>query len=223
MPIYGVRKMNASRPNKSSRRSPRFIFASRSIVLLVCFMFSFITANGCGSSPSVLNSSSSKENQTMPQQSQQDEKEFKGIVLGQQLADAAEVERQRKAKGKLGKSPIPEGKYSSHKGQLDLLRIVKDPYDGKLAEFARFFVKSGGHDRSEMRRNIDMDQFYLLLHFSDRAAVFALRDNDQKWVEDGLAAIAMIDVHRIDWRDLYMSLSLLNHAAHRVAKNPSAL
>jgi hypothetical protein len=74
-----------------------------------------------------------------------------------------------------------------------------------------------------LRNALTMDDFYLLLAFTRRAAVFAIRSGDRAWIEDGLTALAIVDEERIDPRDLYPSLSLLHHAANRIGADAGAL
>ena len=58
-----------------------------------------------------------------------------------------------------------------------------------------------------------MGDFYTLLSFSRRSAVFAVRDRSTEHVIDGLTAVSMIEPSRIDFRDALGALSLLHHAA----------
>lgn len=58
-----------------------------------------------------------------------------------------------------------------------------------------------------------MNDFYTLLSFSRRSAVFAMRDRTKEHLIDGLSAVAMIDRNRIDFRDALGALSLLHHSA----------
>ena len=61
-----------------------------------------------------------------------------------------------------------------------------------------------------------MDDFYTLLAFSRRSAVFAMRDRKTQHVVDGLTAIAMIEQSRTDFRDALTALSLLHHAGRAI-------
>ena len=72
------------------------------------------------------------------------------IVLGKQLADAAAAEEKRKARGDLGKSPMPEEKYDKNSDELDLLRPRLIPLDAALAELARRFA--GADAANPLRR-----------------------------------------------------------------------
>ena len=67
--------------------------------------------------------------------------------------------------------------------------------------------------RTQFLGSASMDDFYTLLSFSRRAAVFAMRDRRSELILDGLTAIAMIERSRIDFRDALGAMSLLHHAA----------
>jgi len=68
-----------------------------------------------------------------------------------------------------------------------------------------------------------MDEFYTLLTFSQRASVFAIREENPEWIVIGLSAIAMIEKERTDYRDILVALSLLYHSATRIGENPDQL
>src|SRR5262249_48602062 len=70
--------------------------------------------------------------------------------------------------------------------------------------------------RTAMRAAISMEEFYTLLTFAHRAAVFAIREQSADWAVDGLTAVTMIEAERVDWRDILVALGLLHHAATRV-------
>lgn len=145
------------------------------------------------------------------------------IVLGEQLAKAAAAEEKRKAKGRQEKSPLPGQKYELQDGELKLLRPRPAPLDAALAEVVHEFAKADEATRAKMRSVTSMDEFYTLLTFSRRAAVFSLRERTATCVIDGLAAIAMIEAERVDWRDILWALSLLNHAAERIGVDAGRL
>ena len=68
-----------------------------------------------------------------------------------------------------------------------------------------------------------MQDFYTLLSFSQRSAVFAMRDRKTERIVDGLTAVAMIEKSRIDFRDALGTLSLLLHAALAIGANVEGL
>jgi hypothetical protein len=145
------------------------------------------------------------------------------VVLGEHIANAAAAEERRKAKSNLGKSPMPAQGYEHQDNELGLLRPQRAPLDSALAELTREYAKADERTRATIRDSISMDEFYTLLAFSQRAAVFALRERSVVPVTDGLAAVAMIAIERVDRRDIVVVLSLLNHAAERIGTDADRL
>jgi hypothetical protein len=74
-----------------------------------------------------------------------------------------------------------------------------------------------------MRTAISLEEFYTLLTFSSRAAVFALRERNVDWIKNGLRAVAMIEAERTDARDILLSIPLLYHSAKRIGANADQL
>lgn len=58
---------------------------------------------------------------------------------------------------------------------------------------------------------------------SQRSAVFAIQDRRVEHIADGLAAIAIIQANRIDYRDAFVALGLLDHAARAIGETPDEL
>lgn len=144
-------------------------------------------------------------------------------VLGEEYAKAVAAEQQRKQNTDGRKSPMPAMKYDSWRGEDSLINPVKNSLDSELAGLSQKFAKSDTQARANMRTSISMDEFYTLLNFSERAAVFAMREKSVEWVNNGLTAIAMIEVERTDFRDILMALSLLYHSAGKVGANADQL
>lgn len=144
------------------------------------------------------------------------------VVLGAELARAREAERARE-KAPHGESPMPAGEYDASRGEHDLADPVRVPRDAALAELARRYAASDADARAALRRAVGMDEFYELLTFARRAAVFAIREADPAGVRDGLAAVAMIEAERVDFRDVLMAVALLHHAAERTSADGDAL
>ncbi|MBC8115838.1 MAG: hypothetical protein H7062_15745 [Candidatus Saccharimonas sp.] len=145
------------------------------------------------------------------------------FVLGQEMADAVSAEKRRLESNVIGKSPLPPVEYDRWQGETSLLDPVPVPLDSQLREVCAQFKKASPDERQRMRRSISLDEFYTLLTFASRSAVFALRTKDESIVTDGLAAVAMIECERIDFRDGIMALGLLHHAATRLDLNPKSL
>jgi hypothetical protein len=135
-------------------------------------------------------------------------------VLGEHAARAIAADERRKAKGNLGKSPMPALQYEDD--ELGLHRPRQTSLDSELAGLTRKFAKADEHTRAAMRSSISVDEFGTLMAFSRRSAVFALRERSLDQVTDGLTALAMIEAERVDGRDILDALSLLNHAAERL-------
>ena len=144
-------------------------------------------------------------------------------VLGEQLAKAVEVEQQRKSKGGTGKSPMPDGEYDFWRGETYLINPAPSALDSTLRKLCQSFAKDGAGARAKTRASISMDEFYTLLTFSKRAAVFGIRERNAAWLVDGLTALSMIELDRVDFRDIIVSVSLLHHSAVRIGQNANQL
>jgi len=106
--------------------------------------------------------------------------------------------------------------YDRWLGDLDLSDPAKSPLDDELSALCHRFAMTDLAGRSQLRNSASLDDFYSLLSFSRRSAVFAMRDRRTEHVIDGLRAIAMIEQSRIDFRDALGALSLLHHAARAI-------
>lgn len=145
-------------------------------------------------------------------------------VIGQPMAQALKAEEARHSTRPAGKSPLPAGlRYDPSFGELDMGNPVRDRTDDELTAFCDRYAASNPRGRSQLRDDASLDDFYTLLSFSQRAAVFAMRKRGVSPIADGLAAIAAVEPHRIDYRDALVALSLLHHAARVVGANPRAL
>jgi hypothetical protein len=150
-------------------------------------------------------------------------KEPQPYVIGENLARARALEEQRKQRGDTGKSPMPDGTYDFWRGETSLINPHKLPLDSTLGALCKEFAARDESERQQSRRSISMDEFYTLLTFSQRAAVFAMREQSTEWVTKGLAALAMIEAERTDFRDILLVLSLLYYSAKRVGANADQL
>ena len=141
-------------------------------------------------------------------------------VIGEQMALAQRAEQARLSNPTAGPSPLPANQhYDSSLGDLDLSDPPKHPLDDELSALFHRFAASDPAGRSRLRDSASMDDFYTLLSFSRRSAVFAMRDRKTEHVIDGLTAVAMIEQSRIDFRDALVALSLLHHAARAIGAN----
>jgi len=145
------------------------------------------------------------------------------IVLGKPFTNALVKDQERQKMNPNVASPMPEKKYNRQKGQWDLLNPKPSELDTILRELCANFTGKTKQEQSEFRSAITLDEFYTLIEFARRSAVFALRSKDHDILNDGLTSIAMIDAERIDFRDLLSALALLHHSATRIGVNPPAM
>src|SRR5215831_10908561 len=103
------------------------------------------------------------------------------------MAQAQRAEQARLSKPNAGPSPLPANlHYDSSRGDLDLSDPPEHPLDDELSALGQRFAASDVAGRSRLRDSASMDDFYTLLSFSRRAAVFAMRDRKTQHVIDGL-------------------------------------
>jgi hypothetical protein len=151
------------------------------------------------------------------------QKKREPYVIGENLARANALEQQRKLKGDAGKSPLPDNQYDFWRGEQSLINPHKIPLDSTLGDLCQDFTNRDEPARQQIRHSISMDEFYTLLTFSMRAAVFAMREQNKEWLVKGLTALSMIEAKRTDFRDILVALSLLHHSAQRIQANPDQL
>ena len=142
------------------------------------------------------------------------------FVIGAEAAQAQRAEEARLAKPNVEPSPLPPNlKFDSWRGHLDLVDPPRHPLDDELKALCDRFSGSDATERARLRDAASLDDFYTLLGFSNRSAVFAMRDGNAEHVVAGLTAIAMIEQARIDFRDPLHALSFLHHAGRRIGAN----
>jgi hypothetical protein len=142
-------------------------------------------------------------------------------IIGEHLARAAEAVRQWKSRGDMAKSPMPDGKYDLRDGNL--INPVPGALDSQLRQLCQSFANSDAEPRAQIRASISMREFGTLLAFSSRAAVFGIRERNAGWLVDGLTALSMIELDRVDFRDVLTSVSLLHHSAVRIGQDATQL
>ena len=145
------------------------------------------------------------------------------IVLGEEFAKARAEEERRKKKGGIGKSPMPATTYDFWRGEESLINPTKNSLDSELSRLCERFAKSNARARAGLRNSVSLDEFYTLLTFSRRSAVFAIRERNVNMVRNGLTAVAMIEAERTDFRDILSVLALLHHSAKRVGGDADQL
>jgi hypothetical protein len=135
------------------------------------------------------------------------------VVLGTQLAQASAAQRRHEAMHGAPNSSLADLRYSSAEGRL--WRWVDSPNDSPIGSMVTDFSALGEAERNSVRDSLSMDDFYTLLTFARRRALAALRGSDAEQIEPAFIAMAMIDIERIDWRDLLMTNSLVCYSAER--------
>ena len=145
------------------------------------------------------------------------------VVLGQYVAAAAAAEERRKAKGDFGKSPMPGQFYEYRSDQLGLIRLQHVPLDAALAELTRKFAKADKQTAPPCAAPSAWTSSILCWRLAIGPPSSRCRDRSIAHVTDGLTAVAMIEVERVDWRDILVALSLLHHAAERIGADARKL
>ncbi|HWT04532.1 MAG TPA: hypothetical protein VN224_02145 [Xanthomonadales bacterium] len=150
--------------------------------------------------------------------------EPEAFVIGAAMARAARVELDRVARGLSGRGPLsPDMRYDRWAGDYSLAEPVTRPADAALRAVCRRYATADEKERAKQTAASSMDDFYTLLQFAKRCAVFALRERRLDYVVDGLSAVAMIDPRRIDERDAPSPLPLLAYAARTLGAAPEPL
>ena len=135
------------------------------------------------------------------------------LVLGQELANAAREQASHSRRGDFGPSPIPTTGYRADSDHIGLVNIEWDPFDEELVALTHRFASADLAERERMRAAASMDDFYTLIGFARRSAVFSLKRKDTSYCARGLIALAMIDSTRVDFRDLLWAADLVTGAA----------
>ena len=148
---------------------------------------------------------------------QEPEREF---VLGREIAQAHAAEQRRIAEGTADQSPMPKEVYDSYRGDNDLLRIKPHELDDKLRAVVRLYMSSPPVAQARMRGAISLEEFYTLISFCHRMAVWSLRRQDASCVIDGIGALAMIELERVDFRDLHWIAGILHTIGFQVGIDP---
>ena len=141
------------------------------------------------------------------------------LVLGQQLADARNAERERVASEPIFPSPMPKDTYAANEGVLASLNPKPLPLDVELKELCRRAAALDADAHRKMRRAISMDEFYTLLAFSRRTALVAIRANSPEGLREAVEAVALIEIARVDFRDVCVALGVLAYAYARIGQS----
>lgn len=145
------------------------------------------------------------------------------IVIGRELAAASEADREWKEQRDSHQTALLPSGYDYLRGDLDLINPTPNDLDGFVRDLCRRYASADLEQRSATRDSLSLDEFYSLMTFSKRAAVFALRTKNPETVVDGLTVVAMIEQERVDFRDILICLALLYHTAVRIGEDADDL
>lgn len=138
------------------------------------------------------------------------------IVLGAQLA-AARVAEQRHRETNAAPSPLVGVAYDA--AGYVTWRWVEQPTDATVLTIARGFADQ---DAATVRASLRMEDFYLLMMFTRRLALRALREDRVDDLPVAFDVLALIDLARIDWRDAVVAAGVVCYAAERLGLDPAA-
>lgn len=138
------------------------------------------------------------------------------VVLGLELATAAAADAAVHRQNPGLTSPLGAG-YDVDGGETDLVRFRDSAADGQIAALVERVHKSPAAEQTQARTALTISDFYTLLSYAGRSAVRAIRDTDAAAAMSGLAAIALVDDDRVDWRDAVRATALGFYALDRVS------
>lgn len=132
------------------------------------------------------------------------------FVIGTQMAGATAAERHHAARNDGRNSPLANLRYSTK--ETCLWRWTDSPVDDDILVEVATFAQLDEAGRSAVRNNLTMEDLYTLLTFARRCALAALRSGDPDRIEIAFTGLAMIELERIDWRDLSIASALVRYA-----------
>jgi hypothetical protein len=129
------------------------------------------------------------------------------------MAAAASAEKRHQQAGH-GPSPLVGMRYELAAGEYDLFRFVESGTDDLVAAAALGAIDLRGQELSEFRDPLSQDDLYTLLTFAKRVAVRVLRGRTDQ-LAAGWAAVGLVALERVDWRDAAVAVGLLAYCATR--------
>lgn len=115
---------------------------------------------------------------------------------------------------------MPKDAYPTNEGFLALLNPKPLPFDIELKELCRRAAVLDADAHARMRHTISMDEFYTLLAFSRRMALFSIRQSSPDGLKEAVEAVALIEIARVDFRDVAVALGVLAYACARIGRSP---
>jgi hypothetical protein len=145
---------------------------------------------------------------------------MKRIGLVVLLAVALVLACREGGRGAPARSRLIGGDYGS--GGWVVVNPSPVPLDAEIRAVVRRYATSTPIARATMRGALQGTGSFTFRDFARRAAVFAIRERDPRWIADGLAAVAML--HDPAGPGFFDSaLAMLDHAARRVGADPAAM
>lgn len=112
-------------------------------------------------------------------------------------------------------SPLSNIKYSNFKSGKSFESPIENEVDAKIVALTDLYKEVSDLKRKEIRNSISEGDMHTLLDFCNRATVFGIR-NKNKNILSALIAISMIDINRFDYRDIIVTLAIINHGMERM-------
>jgi hypothetical protein len=136
------------------------------------------------------------------------------VEIGTQMAQASAAQRRHEETHGAPNSGLNDLRYSSIESRL--WRWVDSPIDSRIESLVTDFAALGEAERNSVRNSLSMDDFYTLFTFARRRALAVLRGSEAPQIEPAFVSLAMINIERVDWRDLLMANSLVCYAGERI-------
>lgn len=119
----------------------------------------------------------------------------------------------------MGSSPLRDVAYA--RSATALWRWVDAPQDAVLTEFLREYARDA--DPARVRSSLEEADYYTLMTFARRCALAALRSSAPATALAAFDALSVIELDRVDWRDVAVTTSLVSYAAGRVGLDPESV
>lgn len=116
-----------------------------------------------------------------------------------------------------------ENRYDFWAGEFNLSYPAPSEKDDRLREICLHFRDSDAAAKSKMRSYWKVLDSETLLLFSERSAIFAMRDSNAVHIQDGLTAITMLSARHVASDDLRDALAILYYAAEMKGQDASSL
>lgn len=136
-------------------------------------------------------------------------------VIGQELATADKKEKERLNRDDIGESPLKGMKYSLLGAGSSLVNPQESLLDEVIIEVVENYRKAPESKREEIRLSLSQDDLYEIFEFCKRGAVFGLR-NKNNYLLHCLAALSMVDINRVDYRDAIVALNFVDYVIKKL-------